>query len=104
MLTSTTGLASTAAATLTAGAAPRSTSGCIFAGERFQTVTPCPPLTSDRASADPIRPSPKAEMSLINNSFVRCSRKRETPSIPEGRERIDHEFLPERKMHDPRPD
>ena len=37
----------------------------ILAGERFQTVTPCPPLTSDRASADPIRPSPRDEMSLI---------------------------------------
>jgi hypothetical protein len=65
MQTSTAGLASTAAATVATGAAPTSTSGCILAGDLFQTVTLWPPLTSDRASADPIRPSPKAEMSLI---------------------------------------
>src|SRR5687767_15025050 len=87
MLTRTTGLASTAAATLVAGAAPTSTSGCILAGVRFQTVTSCPPLTSDRASADPIRPSPRVEMSLMRTSFVRCRRERErAPDVADGNE------------------
>src|SRR6266480_2455517 len=62
-----TGLAATAAETLAAATAPSWTSGSDLAGDRFHTVTPCPAVTRHRASADPMRPSPRAEMSVMND-------------------------------------
>src|SRR5260221_6662642 len=61
----TTGLAATAAERLSAATAPCRTSGSALAGERFHTVTSWPAARKHRASADPMRPSPKAETSVM---------------------------------------
>ena len=67
-----TGLAATAADTLFAAAAPGWTSACALDPERFQTVTLQRASTKAQASAKPMRPSPRLEISLMQRPGIRA--------------------------------
>src|SRR5882672_3813155 len=65
MQTTTIGLAATPAGTLPAALAPSWTNSRALDADRFQTVRRCPALTKERATAEPMRPSPRLEISLM---------------------------------------